>query len=132
MFTTIVPRRSYYIVNLDVKNDIAISIVSGSCWQLLPPLLKTFLQILLQPKECINGCKRACNPGEKPGRKCCECIKSNGCFPSVAQTTLQNGDSVTMSDLQIGDRVQSGTDGSYIFEFSFESENKLLDSPGTL
>ena len=38
MYTTIVPRRSYYIANLDVKNDIAISIVSGSCWQLLPPL----------------------------------------------------------------------------------------------
>ena len=30
------------------------------------------------------------------------------CFPSAARVTLENGQSVTMSHLQIGDRVQTG------------------------
>ena len=31
-----------------------------------------------------------------------------GCFPSDAKVRLENGDSVTMSELQIGDKVQTG------------------------
>ena len=34
---------------------------------------------------------------------------SRGCFPSSFKVSLENGDSVTMSELQIGDRVQTGT-----------------------
>ena len=30
------------------------------------------------------------------------------CFPSAARVTLENGQSVTMSQLQVGDRVQTG------------------------
>ena len=31
------------------------------------------------------------------------------CFPSVATVKVENGKSVTMSELQIGDAVQTGT-----------------------
>ena len=31
------------------------------------------------------------------------------CFPSVATVKVENGKSVTMSELEIGDRVQTGT-----------------------
>ena len=31
------------------------------------------------------------------------------CFPSTARVSLENGNLVTMSELQIGDRVQAGT-----------------------
>ena len=31
------------------------------------------------------------------------------CFPSVAIVKVENGKSVVMSDLQIGDRVETGT-----------------------
>ena len=32
-----------------------------------------------------------------------------GCFPSSAKVKLQNGKSVTMAELQVGDKVQTGT-----------------------
>ena len=31
-----------------------------------------------------------------------------GCFPSTAKVTLQNGKTMTMSELQTGDHVQTG------------------------
>ena len=31
-----------------------------------------------------------------------------GCFPSMAKVNLENGKTVTMSELQIGDHVQAG------------------------
>ena len=34
--------------------------------------------------------------------------QSSGCFPSVARVSLENGKSVSMSELQKGDRVQTG------------------------
>ena len=33
---------------------------------------------------------------------------SEGCFPSEAKVSLENGKSVTMSELQIGDKVKIG------------------------
>ena len=33
-----------------------------------------------------------------------------GCFPSVGKVVIENGKSVTMSELQKGDRVQTGID----------------------
>ena len=33
-----------------------------------------------------------------------------GCFPSSARLQLENGKSVTMSELQVGDQVQTGTE----------------------
>ena len=39
-------------------------------------------------------------------------ISSSGgggsCFPAIATVKLENGNSVTMSDLQIGDQVKTG------------------------
>ena len=32
-----------------------------------------------------------------------------GCFPSNSKVTLQDGKSVRMSELQLGDKVQTGT-----------------------
>ena len=34
--------------------------------------------------------------------------EGGGCFPSLAEVKLKNGKSVTMSELQIGDQVQTG------------------------
>ena len=36
----------------------------------------------------------------------CEC--KSGCFPSLAKINLQNGKSILMSELQMGDQVQTG------------------------
>ena len=36
-------------------------------------------------------------------------ISDAGCFPSTAKVTLNNGKSITMSELEIGDKVQTGT-----------------------
>ena len=33
-----------------------------------------------------------------------------GCFPSVAKVGLKNGEIIRMSDLQVGDQVQTGKD----------------------
>ena len=34
---------------------------------------------------------------------------SSGCFPSESRVKLENGKSATMSELQIGDKIQTGT-----------------------
>ena len=34
--------------------------------------------------------------------------ESKGCFPSMAKVKVETGKLVTMSELQIGDRVQTG------------------------
>ena len=42
---------------------------------------------------------------------CCECKQpppSSKCFPAAAKIKLQNGRLMSMSELQIGDRVQTG------------------------
>ena len=36
------------------------------------------------------------------------CKKCKNCFPGTARLTLENGKSITMSELQVGDRVQTG------------------------
>ena len=35
-------------------------------------------------------------------------LKTPTCFPSAAKVTLKNGKLVTMSELKIGDKVQTG------------------------
>ena len=49
---------------------------------------------------------------------CCMCAPPPpppppGCFPSTSRVTLENGESVTMSELQGGDMVQTGTGISF-------------------
>ena len=38
---------------------------------------------------------------------CCPC-GSRPCFPSVARVSLESGRSISMAELQVGDRVQAG------------------------
>ena len=48
----------------------------------------------IMERSCHCGCSNGC---------------SEGCFPSVSVVNLDNGKSVTMSELQVGDKVQTGT-----------------------
>ena len=66
---------------------------------------KTLNVILYQRlKECEeNGCK--CVELRDGQWHCCDCHR---CFPSTARVSYENGKSVTMFELQIGDRVQTG------------------------
>ena len=53
--------------------------------------------------SCGSGCY--CETAENSGQhECCDCR----CFPSTAKVNLQNGKTLTMSELQIGDKVQTG------------------------
>ena len=38
---------------------------------------------------------------------CCEC-RDRTCFPSGARVSLENGASVSMTELKVGDKVQTG------------------------
>ena len=45
--------------------------------------------------------------------ECCQCRpppppKSSSCFPSFAKVMIENGKMITMSDLQLGDRLETG------------------------
>ena len=59
----------------------------------------------------ITQCYAACKPGW-----ICDSANINGkyyweccdCFPASAKVSLENGKSVTMSELQMGDAVKSG------------------------
>ena len=74
------------------------------------------ISILLQDLWCHNhhcqtayGCwkgweLRSCWPPENYDG----CHANKGCFPSSVKVRLEDGKSVAMSDLQIGDRVQTG------------------------
>ena len=39
---------------------------------------------------------------------CCSCSSSDNCFPATSKVKLMNGKSVPMSELQVGDEVQTG------------------------
>ena len=61
-------------------------------------------------RECACG---VCDPDETDydifddnGQECCRCVKR--CFPAAARVSLENGNVVKMSDLHVGDRVQTG------------------------
>ena len=65
----------------------------------------------------LDGYNCACNSNNDDGYDCfrgatcdtCQCTgKCAECFPSSAKVRLENGKSVTMSELQIKDQVQTG------------------------
>ena len=63
------------------------------------------------PCSCEQQNKCQCH--DDHGRVyCCEC---GSCFPSTARVSLENGKSLTMSELQTGDRVQTGTGPFIVF-----------------
>ena len=55
------------------------------------------------PCGCLHG---VCQNETRDGLKCCKC------FPGTARVTLERGESITMSELKIGDRVQTGRETS--------------------
>ena len=52
-------------------------------------------------------CEKTCVNGFTLKRECC-----GSCFPSSTRVTLENGQSETMSELHIGDKVQTGIRGA--------------------
>ena len=64
-------------------------------------------------RECACGvCHDDCayaNCDKNTNKECCKCInKFPSCFPAAASVSLENGKLVKMSELQTGDRVQTG------------------------
>ena len=53
----------------------------------------------------FDGCRYSCWPDYG---SCCSCGKKKKCFPSTSKVNLDSGKSVTMSELQLGDRVKIG------------------------
>ena len=72
-------------------------------------------------KRCAS-CKRYYKPGLGSWR-CCEC---NPCFPAEARVSLESGKSLTMSELEIGDRIQTGIKNVHS---GFKMKNKILFYP---
>ena len=62
---------------------------------------------LICQNEVYYYCKNMCWPDVF---SCCDCVKRETprCFPSTSKVNLENGKSVPMSDLQLGDQVQTG------------------------
>ena len=55
---------------------------------------------------CGGNCKNRCYPDS---RSCCDCTyPPKECFPSTSKVKLADGKSVRMSELQLGDQVQTG------------------------
>ena len=73
-------------------------------------------------KDCTNwgrshscdryNCKNICWPDYF---SCCDCDfkKKDKCFSSASEVTLENGKSIRMYELQLGDPVQTGNDHFY-------------------
>ena len=77
-----------------------------SCPCYLATVQSTWVQVC-SPCGCECG---VCEDGVG-GLKCCSnCPSCSSCFPTTARVTLESGISVAMSELQIGDRVQTGKD----------------------
>ena len=97
------------------------------------------------PVQCCHPCNCQCGtclgaPGHAillsptgfTRRFCCPVCQGNtkvACFPSMARVSLENGKSVTMAELQVGDRVQAGEQihysmilVSYMFDLCLTSE----------
>ena len=55
-------------------------------------------------EQCHSSCYAKCGDTYH----CCDAPEQESCFPSSARVLLETGKSVTMSELQIGDRVQTG------------------------
>ena len=71
------------------------------------------------PVYCnVFGFKISCNNSCLPDlTSCCGCVPR--CFPSASKVNLKNGKSIPMSDLQLGDQVQTGI--SSLFSYNFGS-----------
>ena len=74
-------------------------------------LLQSFQSEPVPGLHCKSGCQCQVFP-PTAGIFCCECAAKVGgqfCFPSLANAIHKNGDIVAMSELRVGDKVQTGT-----------------------
>ena len=84
--------------------------------------------------DCI--CGEEWTPGVPGVRRCKNC-GGGGCFPGTARVSLENGKSITMAELRVGDRVRTGiatrwTCGSYPLPLQNLENEKPNDSPCSL
>ena len=78
----------------------------------------TGVAILVDHEGVFTGCcKCDSSPPSPPPPQ-----KNNPCFPGTAQVILETGKSVTMSELQIGDKVQTGMKHQFSLFFLFSSK----------
>ena len=68
------------------------------------------------------------SPVNNGGIICCEC----GCFPFAATVNMANGKSVLMSELQIGDKVQTGIKSALISELQIGDRVQTGMKPVTM
>ena len=66
------------------------------------------------PCHCDCGFCKHWNFEHNRDYVCCNCApayssSSSGCFPSLVKVNLENGNSKAMFELQVGDRVQTGS-----------------------
>ena len=59
-------------------------------------------------KACGCKCGIEWNENVAGEHRCKNCGKGGGCFPGTARVSLENGKSITMAELQVGDRVRTG------------------------
>ena len=82
-----------------------------SCSKAHPPVIFGISETFHQYYGVVN-CPSLCYAKCGNTYHCCVAPpppqESENCFPSSARVLLENGKSVTMSELQIGDRVQTG------------------------
>ena len=67
-------------------------------------------------EACGCKCGSEWNPDVAGERQCKKC---NKCFPATARLSLENGKSIMMSELQVGDRVQTGNVSWWVVPFHF-------------
>ena len=69
---------------------------------------KKYCSLYGEDPFCGSSCKSRCYPDIF---SCCDCvINKRNCFSSASEVNLENGKSVTMSELQLGDQVQTGNE----------------------
>ena len=73
--------------------------------------------------ECANRkCKAACTNDNGTTFECCHCLPSPpppGCFSAKSTAKLATGKTITMSKLQIGDKVQTGMDTEKVISIGY-------------
>ena len=76
---------------------------------------------------CVQDCELEFNECDgNTDNECCKCInRTPGCFPAEARISLENGKAVKMSELKVGDRVQTGKKSVTISEFLTEKKAQV-------
>ena len=90
----------------------------------ISPAWETYYGVLSCPTHCYAQCGSTFHCCTGTPTTTTTTASPGNCFPSSARVMLENGKSVTMSELQIGDKVQTGMHMSgyfYHLKCQFES-----------